>query len=87
MSAGYSPRSSSTAELTRSPHVEDAIMKNTLDALIEEPLVYEADAFENDEAVSGANLVEWFVDWRRRVRAAMDVVQSHSSEDSPCHRR
>lgn len=39
----------------------------TVNELIREALAYERDAFENDLSVSGANLVDWFADWRQRM--------------------
>jgi hypothetical protein len=36
--------------------------------LLDEALAFEAEAFDEDEPVSGADLVEWFSGWRGRVR-------------------
>ena len=36
--------------------------------LLDEALAFEAEAFDDDEPVSGADLVEWFAGWRGRVR-------------------
>lgn len=41
-------------------------------ALIEEALAYEAEAFEADEEISGADLVAWFTEWRERAKKAID---------------
>ncbi|MBI0536931.1 hypothetical protein D9599_15265 [Roseomonas sp. KE2513] len=36
--------------------------------LLDEALAFEAGAFDEDEPVSGADLVEWFAGWRGRAR-------------------
>lgn len=40
-------------------------------SVIEEALGYEAEAFGKDHPVEGADLVEWFVQWRLRAQAAL----------------
>lgn len=42
-----------------------------LESLIRDALAYEAEAFEQDTDVNGADLVQWFADWRRRAKAAV----------------
>jgi len=49
-------------------------MNTSLQTLIDEALSHEADAFDNDTEVSGADLVEWFAGWRSRVKDALDAV-------------
>lgn len=39
--------------------------------LLDQALAYEAAAFDEDEPVSGADLVEWFANWRGRVRTLL----------------
>ena len=39
--------------------------------LLDQALIFEADAFDADEPVSGADLVEWFAFWRLEVRTAL----------------
>ena len=41
-------------------------------ALMSEALDYGREAFEEDDEVDGGDMVEWFLDWRTRVAAAMD---------------
>lgn len=41
-------------------------------AVLQEALAAFASAFEANEPVPGADLVEWFAEWRIRVRAALD---------------
>jgi hypothetical protein len=40
--------------------------------LVGEALAYEAEAFDGDEDVNGGNLVEWFADWRKRMKAEIE---------------
>jgi len=40
-------------------------------SVIEEALGYEAEAFRKDHPVEGADLVEWFAQWRLRAQAAV----------------
>lgn len=61
-------------------------MKNALDSLIHEALGYEADAFDNDQALSGADLLEWFAEWRERAKAvvmASGVAAEARQADEP----
>ncbi len=39
--------------------------------LLNEALAFEAKAFDDDEPVSGADLVQWFAEWRGRVRTQL----------------
>lgn len=41
--------------------------------LLREALAYEAEAFNNQEEVDDADLLDWFADWRLRVAAALGV--------------
>jgi hypothetical protein len=43
--------------------------------LIREALDYEADAFDKGQEVSGANLVEWFSEWRTRAKEVVERRQ------------
>ncbi len=54
-------------------------MTNLLESLIREAVNFEADAFDADEGVNGANLVEWFAQWRVRARAAICPVSVQES--------
>ena len=49
-------------------------MTNLLESLIREAVNFEADAFDADEGVNGADLVEWFAQWRVRAKAAIRPV-------------
>ena len=51
-------------------------MTNLLESLIREAVNFEADAFDADEGVDGADLVEWFAQWRLRARAATRPVSA-----------
>lgn len=47
-----------------------------LHALLQEAAQQQAEAFENEEEVSGADLVEWFAEWRQElVRLMPDLVE------------
>jgi hypothetical protein len=50
------------------------IMSTSLESILHEALCFEAGAFDDDQAIPGAELVEWFAEWRRR---AQTVVRSH----------
>jgi len=39
--------------------------------LLDEAVAFEAEAFDEDEPVSGADLVDWFAGWRDRVRTLL----------------
>ena len=39
--------------------------------LLDDALAFEAEAFDEDEPVSGADLVDWFASWRLAVRALL----------------
>ena len=41
------------------------------EAVLQEALAAFADLFEADDDVPGADLVEWFVQWRVRAKAAL----------------
>jgi len=43
----------------------------SLISVIEEALGYEAEAFREDDPIDGADLVEWFAQWRLRAQAAV----------------
>lgn len=49
-------------------------MTTSLESILHEALCFEAGAFDDDQAVPSAELVEWFAEWRRR---AQTVVHSH----------
>lgn len=40
-------------------------------AVLYEALDYEAEAFKDDEPVNGADLIDWFSEWRHRVASAL----------------
>lgn len=46
-------------------------MSTSLSELIHEAIKYRATAFDRGGDISGADLVEWFADWRRRARAVL----------------
>lgn len=50
-------------------------MNPSLEALLDEAVNFEAEAFDEDQEISGADLVEWFAEWRCRARR---VVKSTS---------
>lgn len=49
-------------------------MATSLESILREALCFEAGAFDDDQAIPGAELVEWFAEWRRR---AQTVIHSH----------
>ena len=44
-------------------------MKPSLESILYEAVNFEAEAFDDDQDINGADLVEWFAQWRRRARA------------------
>jgi hypothetical protein len=44
-------------------------MKPSLESILHEAVNFEAHAFDDDQDINGADLVEWFAQWRRRARA------------------
>jgi hypothetical protein len=44
-------------------------MKPSLESILHEAVNFEAKAFDDDQNISGADLIEWFAEWRRRARA------------------
>ncbi len=54
-------------------------MTNLLESLIREAVNFEAEAFDADEGVNGADLVEWFARWRMRAKAAIRPVSVQES--------
>jgi hypothetical protein len=52
----------------------EMIMATSLESILHEALCFEAGAFDDNQAIPGAELVEWFAEWRRRART---VVHSH----------
>jgi hypothetical protein len=49
-------------------------MKPSLESILHEAVNFEAKAFDDDQDINGADLVEWFAQWRRRARA---IVRTH----------
>ena len=47
-------------------------MTTSLESILHEALTFETDAFNDDLAIPGAELVEWFADWRQRARAVFE---------------
>ncbi len=43
-----------------------------MEALLSEALAFENEAFEEDEPVDGGDMVQWFSEWRVRVKALME---------------
>ena len=54
-------------------------MTKILESLIREAVNFKADAFDADEGVNGADLVEWFEQWRVRAKAAIRPVSVQAS--------
>jgi|GEM_PF-2203699 len=46
-------------------------MKPSLESILQEAVCFEADAFDDDQQISGAELMAWFADWRQRARVAV----------------
>jgi hypothetical protein len=53
-------------------------MSTSLESILYEALCFEAGAFDVDQAIPGAELVEWFVEWRRRAQTVV-----HSRHPTP----
>jgi hypothetical protein len=54
-------------------------MTDNLKKLLAEALGAWASEFDNDEEVSGADLVDWFADWRLRLREELKNEHAHAS--------
>jgi hypothetical protein len=44
-------------------------MKPSLESILHEAVNFEAEAFDDNRDINGADLVEWFAQWRRRARS------------------
>jgi alkanesulfonate monooxygenase SsuD/methylene tetrahydromethanopterin reductase-like flavin-dependent oxidoreductase (luciferase family) len=53
-------------EADRVDRMADAL--DEMRELLADALDYECEAFDTDSEVNGADLVEWFAEWRLRVR-------------------
>lgn len=49
-----------------------SIQDITAAALLREALDHQADVFDHEDEVNGGDLVEWFGEWRERVRQFME---------------
>ena len=56
-------------------------MKPSLESILHEAVNFESKAFDDDEDINGAHLVEWFAQWRRRARAI--VRTNRTTEITP----
>lgn len=59
---------------TVTPTASDVPLSEAV-TLLQRALDYERDAFESDEPISGADLTDWFVEWRRNVDKFMDTLR------------
>lgn len=57
---------------------------DSVEAVLQDAVNYLANAFDSDEEVDGANLVEWFGEWRQRAKLALSQTLS-SSNDTAGH--
>ena len=55
-------------------HAQMFAASKAMAAMLQEALAIHADAFDSDEHVAGADLVERFAQWRERARAALGRV-------------
>lgn len=55
-------------------HAQCLLRAQAMVTLLAEALTAFGDAFDGDAEVSGADLVEWFALWRRRLRATLGAV-------------
>lgn len=58
-------------------------MTNTIEQLIHEALGYEAAAFDQDDPVNAADLVEWFAAWRNRAKTAVRTADRSRKSPAP----
>lgn len=54
-------------------------METSLESILREAVNFEAQAFDGDQEISGAEVVEWFSGWRRRARRAMRSIGDQTS--------
>jgi len=54
-------------------------MSDLIESMIREALDYEAVAFDRDDDVNGADLVEWFARWRERARVAINPASAQQA--------
>jgi hypothetical protein len=65
-------------------------MKPSLESILYEAVNFEAEAFDDDQDINGADLVEWFAQWRRRARAIVRTdraTQSAAPDDQGLGKR
>lgn len=59
---------------SREARVKSTVVKEAqLRKLLQEAVNYEREAFEDNNHINGADLVEWFAGWRLRVEAQLDA--------------
>ena len=46
---------------------------NSVEAVLQEAITHLADAFDGDADVDGAELVQWFTEWRTRASEALRI--------------
>lgn len=72
----------STAAVAQAELYADVLRRApAMAALLTEALGAFAEAFDIDEPVSGADLVEWFAPWRSRVRELFEAPASGGGAD------
>lgn len=49
----------------------------SVECLLQEAIDYRADTFDKDEDIDGAGMVEWFSQWRKRVKLALSSGRPH----------
>jgi hypothetical protein len=60
-------------------------MKPSLESILYEAVNFEAEAFDDDQDINGADLVEWFAQWRRRARAMVHSNRPTQSAPTDKH--
>src|SRR6266852_7507429 len=54
-------------------------MKPSLESILHEAVNFEAEAFDDNQDINGADLVEWFAQWRRRARSIVRTSRPRPS--------
>jgi hypothetical protein len=58
---------------------QETNMKPSLESILHEAVNFEAEAFDDNQDINGADLVEWFAQWRRRARSIVRTSRPTSS--------
>jgi hypothetical protein len=60
--------------MVRSPETTGSLPEyaRSIESVLREATSYLAEVFDSDEAVDGASVVEWFGEWRKHAKRALE---------------